>query len=469
MIRLRAMLVGLTLAGMGTTIFPAAEPALASPAMAPTPCVAGTPGSTDFDGDGRADLVVGARRWDGDEFRRQQWIQPGDGGTAAWALDTGTLRPADLNGDVCTDALLFEGGHEPWLRLAIGTPSGLDVAGATEIVLPQASDLGDDDDRVLGFAAAALRSGGSTQVIVTGNHSWGNDDYNGYIDVFTLDGALAVAHTQILPFPGFEGANTDFGQALAVSGGTFAVGVPNATVGGKRSAGAVWIYTRDDADPTEFVRRIVLTQNSAGVPGSAEAFDRFGATLAMRNGRLAVGAPDESAGSLTAAGLVQPLVWHESTRTYTAYRAISPGTPGVPGSNARRARFGSDLAIARGLTASGSYDILIGAVGATATGSVTVANVSSARYRRYTQNSRGVPGAAEPNDAFARVGVLSTSSGVETVLIGAPGERGSAGDGYAIRSDGGRLSANTAWSAIPIPPNGPPGLRDWGFEFAATS
>ncbi len=432
--------------------------------------------ASDFDGDAVPELVVGARRWTGTESVREQYLQPGDGGAATWILDTGELRSADLNGDVCADALLFRGGHEPWLKLALGTPEGLDVAGATEVTIPQAADIaGRGEDYELVFEAAGLRHDGISQVAISGHHTWewGSERYRGYVDVLTVDASLAVTHTQIFEFPGIEGPIIGFGKALATSGGTIAVGAPGTAVKGHGEAGAVYLYTPDTSDPTTMVQRLMLTQNSPGVPGSAEGEDRFGTALAMRDGRLAIGVPYEAA--RPRAGLVQPIRWNEATRTYTAYRAITQGTAGVPGTNQTGDAFGEDVAIARGLTASNSYDILIGAAEAhgrlSGAGSVTVANFTRSLYRRYTQSSSGIPGSSEANDYFCHLGVLQTSPVIDTVLIGAPGEDtgGVSNVGRALRSDGKKLGSKTTWTNIPIPADAPAGMSEWGLDFAMIS
>ncbi len=450
-------------------IIPAA-PASAIPIA--TPCAAGTPVASDFDGDAKADLVVTGRRGIADASRLEHLVLPGDGSAPAWLVDTGKLSPADLNGDVCADAVLFLGGEEPWVKVVLGTADGLDAAHATTLALPQASDVGAGTGKLLFVTAAGLRHHGRSQVVVSGRHSLAEgDDYDGFVDVLTLDASQNVSRTQVIALAGTDPSLSGFGQALATSGGTVAVGAPYARVHGHDGAGAVRLYTPDATDPGRLVQRLVLTQNSPGVPGGAEAGDHFGAAIAMRDGRLAIGAPGESDGRIRNAGLVQPIRWNEATGTYTAPRAISQGTPGVPGSNQAGDYFGTHLAIGRGLTASGSWDVVIGASEAHGkqryAGAVTVANFSAARYRGYTQATRGVPDTPEAWDLFTTVGVLPGASGVDTVLIGAPGEdRGGVTDvGYAIRSDGKRLGASTTWTAIAIPADAPAGMTEWGLGF----
>ncbi|MCA0297239.1 MAG: hypothetical protein LCH96_18400 [Actinobacteria bacterium] len=444
-------------------------------AVSDPPCTAGTPLASDFDGDGTPELVAGGERFDGLNYRGQQHVQTGTGDAGQWLTDTDGVRSADLNGDVCADAVLFSTGYEPSLRVALGTPGGLDLDGATTITIPQAADIAGDDDRALVFEAGALRHHGISQVVISGHHTWddGSERYGGYIDFLTLDPAgVMVTGTQVFSFPGVEGEIIGFG-VLATSGGTAAIGVPSAKVSGHGGAGAVRLYTPDTSDPTQMVLRKVLTQNSSGVPGSAEAGDGFGGSLSMLNGRLAIGVPGEADGSIRRAGLVQPIVWHESSRTYTAYRAITQDTKGVPDKNDKDDVFGTDVAMARGLTASGSYDILIGAEDGYGSlkqaGSVTVANFTKSLYRTFTQASAGVPGNSQAYDHFAVVGVLPGTSGVDTVLIGSPGEDSNGTDnvGRVIRSDGKKLGSKTVWTNIDIAAGAPSGLVGWGLTVGA--
>lgn len=153
---------------------------------------------------------------------------------------------------------------------------------------------------------------------------------------------------------------------------------------------------------------------------------------------------------------MQPLRWKEARSTWAAYRAINQATAGVVGTNESGDQFGYQVQVTRGLTASGSYDIAISAtekVGNASAGSVTVANFTRSIYRTLTQNTKGVPGTAETADDFGGgLGVLRTSPSRDTLLIGVPGEKRqlpSPPVGYAMRSDGKKLSASTHWSSIP--------------------
>lgn len=467
----RVAVVGVSFLLTCAGLVPASAP-LAAAAPVP-PCPTGTPLASDFDGDRIADLVVGSRRA-GVEFA-DQYLSPGDGSAERWLLAVGSLSSADLNGDTCADAILYHGGHEPLLEVALGTPSGLDVDGAVEVTIPQAADVADDERRSLEFEAAGLRHDGLSQIAISGRHvidlgEDGPEDYGAYLDLLTLDASLGVSTARVLTFS--NPTPWGFGSALATSGRTIAVGHTATTVNGK-SVGAVRLYTTDAADPTQPALRKVLTADSPGIPGKAAESDGFGNSLAMLNGRLAIGVPEKDDGRKYAAGLVQPVVWHEATGTYTAYRAITQNTPGVPGANEEDDRFGLHVAMARGLTASGSYDIVIGATERVGTrddaGSVTVANFSRSIYRTYTQSSKGIPGNPQTGDDFSRVGVLRSASGADRVLIGAPGEDSNGIDdlGRVIVSNGTRLTSKTVWTNLAVPSGAPAGLRNWGISVGA--
>lgn len=87
---------------------------------------------------------------------------------------------------------------------------------------------------------------------------------------------------------------------------------PGATVAGERGAGAV-VVLYGSSTGVSAKRRAVVTQNSTGVPGAAEADDRFGFSTALadldRDGYtdLVVGTPGEDRGTARDAGMVSVL------------------------------------------------------------------------------------------------------------------------------------------------------------------
>ncbi|HSK33375.1 MAG TPA: hypothetical protein VK903_07820, partial [Propionicimonas sp.] len=267
------------------------------------------------------------------------------------------------------------------------------------------------------------------------------------------------------------GARGDEVLPVVADDGVIAVGSSHDTVDARSGAGAVYVFSSDADDSASVVFRTRITQNSPGVPGTAENRDEFGAALSLRDGRLAIGAPGETVGRVSSAGIVQPIRWRSATNTYTAYRSISQNTQGVPGGNEKNDEFGSELVVTRGLTGAGSYDIAISAPGEDVgsrvdAGSVTVANFSRSVYRTYTQASPGMPGSVERGDRFGST-LASTPgvSGIDSLLIGTPNEQaaGCGSAGSVTRSNATRLSGSSRWRLVPAPCDGD--HTYWGTAF----
>lgn len=92
-----------------------------------------------------------------------------------------------------------------------------------------------------------------------------------------------------------------------------AVGVPNGTAGGRTSAGYVVVIPGSRSGPIAS-HRYVVSESSRGVPGSSEAYDRFGAQLASADlnsdghAELIVSAPGENTRSAEDGGRVT-ILW----------------------------------------------------------------------------------------------------------------------------------------------------------------
>ncbi|MER5796598.1 FG-GAP-like repeat-containing protein [Streptomyces sp. NPDC001980] len=135
-----------------------------------------------------------------------------------------------------------------------------------------------------------------------------------------------------------------------------ATAAPGATVGGRTDAGAV-VVTYGSKSGIKASNRTVVTQNSAGVPGTAEKGDEFGSALAFgdlnRDGYadLVVGSrgEDGKAGSVT-------IVWG-SRKGLTGGRIVADPA------RSSHTRFGMSLAIGD-FTADGRADLAVGSTGA---------------------------------------------------------------------------------------------------------
>ncbi|MFE0627381.1 integrin alpha [Streptomyces sp. NPDC058864] len=138
--------------------------------------------------------------------------------------------------------------------------------------------------------------------------------------VSVLGGALVAVPSSARAASGVAGdINHDGYRDLVIS-------APDATVAGRAGAGAVVILYGSAGG---FGKRAVLTQDSAGIPGSAEAGDHFGASAAVHdvdlNGYsdLVIGAPGEEVSGDIGGGLVT-FVHGSST---TPGKAFTVGDP----------------------------------------------------------------------------------------------------------------------------------------------
>ncbi|MFE4682284.1 FG-GAP-like repeat-containing protein [Streptomyces sp. NPDC056721] len=94
------------------------------------------------------------------------------------------------------------------------------------------------------------------------------------------------------------------------------------------------------------------TQASSGVPGTAEAWDSFGSALSVGDADadgyadLAIGSPGETIGSATGTGTVVLLRGSATGLTTTGAKAFSQSTSGVPGTAEKNDEFGTDVLLA---------------------------------------------------------------------------------------------------------------------------
>lgn len=172
--------------------------------------------------------------------------------------------------------------------------------------------------------------------------------------------------------PGVAESGDQFGYSLAADGISLstsaphhvAVGSPGEDIGSAVDAGSVTVFADN---PTGWKAIAGISQDTAGVYGTAESGDRFGHSLAMRpvaNGlttpQLIVSAPYEDVGSTSNAGMVETFGVTISGAT-TQGAVYTESTAGTPGALTKDHRFGLALGAMHGqtenlITVSSPYD-----------------------------------------------------------------------------------------------------------------
>ncbi|MEU3849543.1 hypothetical protein [Streptomyces sp. NPDC029554] len=135
------------------------------------------------------------------------------------------------------------------------------------------------------------------------------------VAVLTASAAVTLTPVASSAAAPYKGANTAAVQDDFNGDGyrDLAVGAPSATNGTVQAAGSV-VVLYGSASSVSTARKTVITQSTTGVPGTAEEFDHFGATVASadldRDGYadLIIGAPDEDVDGAESRGSVT-VVW----------------------------------------------------------------------------------------------------------------------------------------------------------------
>ncbi|MGW0189329.1 FG-GAP-like repeat-containing protein [Streptomyces sp. NPDC003362] len=255
----------------------------------------------DFDGDGHLDLASADRLRYGPVGRTGQAART----TPLVAPDAGirgvrALRAGDVDGDGVTDLVISAasagtGGLTAIrLRLLRGGDRGLEagpVIAAADTVSAESVALGDTDgdgrqDVVFGRPGAA---GGGLVGVVRGTD-----------DGLAPRAAFIGQNTPGVPGTGENGDR--FGTDVRVgdvTGDGYAdvvTGVPGEDLAGRVDAGGFAVL-RGSATGITGHGAVTVSQNTAGVPGTAENGDAFGSAVAVVGGHVAVSAPKENGGT----------------------------------------------------------------------------------------------------------------------------------------------------------------------------
>ncbi|MFE1775494.1 VCBS repeat-containing protein [Streptomyces sp. NPDC059008] len=352
----------------------------------------------DFNGDGYADLAVGAP---GEDVGTDT-----DGGTVAilWGSDTGLTSgvtvadPAPSAHDKFGRLLtaLTDGDQKPDLAIASDRPTidvyrgGFTTSGTTggsyRFVPPS----------TVTTAPASLTSGNFgghdliADLVVTGPST--------YYVLGSDSGLNPASHTK-LP----TSTAAAIGDFDANKYADLALGAPD------ESGGIVRVFN-GDADGPAATMSYSITQDSPGIPDSSEPGDRFGASLAVTrwNGsshqNLAIGAPGESLGSATGTGAVTYVYGSETgldglgPNDGTHAQFFAQSTPNVPGSDETGDHFGNAVHLADTHN-DGQSDLIVGVAGENSADGAVVYLRGDGRIGTY-----GTPGITPTGTGVATTG-----------------------------------------------------------------
>ncbi|WP_327369197.1 FG-GAP and VCBS repeat-containing protein [Streptomyces sp. NBC_01217] len=292
----------------------------------------------DFDGDGHLDLATAYQMRYGPFSRTGGPARTGP--LVGLDVRIHAMEAGDVDGDGTTDLVVSSGSWDsddggaippPHLQLLKGTEDGL-VAGPfiayPDTVSADSIALGDIDgdgrqDVVFGRSTAA---GGGLVGVVRGTAAG-----------LAPRAALIGQNTTGVPGTGENGDR--FGTDVSVgdvTGDGYAdvvTGIPGEDHADRTDAGTFAVL-RGSATGLAGTRVQVLSQNTAGVPGTAENGDRFGSRTAVVGGYVAVSAPQENSGT----GSMWVFPGAASGVTATGSVSFGPGTLAAP---APGAHFGS--------------------------------------------------------------------------------------------------------------------------------
>ncbi|MCM2578379.1 FG-GAP-like repeat-containing protein [Streptomyces meridianus] len=335
--------------------------------------------AADFDHDGYTDLAVSAPWEDvsGDK----------DGGTvqiiwgSANGLSGGTtvkdptpsghdrfgyvLDAADYNGDDRADLAIGSSSATVQVyRGGFGRSSG--ATGGVYSVRPAILSGGDNGPKNL--HSGDVNGDGVADLLVDGYDNQPDpEDYYWNTNYYVPGSASGLDATAAQKLP--AGVITDIGDINSDGYGDIVIGVQwDSDVPGSRTGGKVEVINGSASGPSS--NRTDIDQNSAGVPGSSETADGFGAELDLGdvNGDghldLAVGAPGESVDGVAHTGAVTVLYGAADGSGITGEGSqwFSQNSPGVPNSDEADDQFGFDIHLAD-LNNDGKGDLTVGASG----------------------------------------------------------------------------------------------------------
>jgi hypothetical protein len=410
----------ITVAAPVAVALTASAPAAAAPRQVPAAHHA--PVHVDFDGDGKADLVVSATgsgrvRVSYSKAKpggsHTQWISAPE--TASYGFGS-ALAVGDFNGDGFADLAIGAPGfsdnmddtEQGAVFIYAGSKTGLHYTG---VAFKGPDDFDDDNELGAALAAGDVNSDGFADLVMGNPGPEGGGDGTGSVRiVFGSSAGLTTAGETGMgsPSPAEEG---NFGASVALADVNgdgdkdLLVGEPGGgpalPTDATTHSGDIQVFygTASGIGPTHQTF-LGSTMGAAGALGSSIAVGDIN-----HDGYADVvsGAPYATVHGKALAGKVVVMFGGKHGLLAKHHRAISEASPHVAGSAVSTDRFGSAVAVGD-LTADHRADVIVGDPGATAAkqpagGAVyifdgTKSGFTTRHSQRLTQATKGIPGAA---------------------------------------------------------------------------
>ncbi|OIJ65118.1 FG-GAP-like repeat-containing protein [Streptomyces mangrovisoli] len=264
-----------------------------------------------------------------------------------------SLAVGDFTGDGKADLAVGSTGKDVWIFKGGFTKSG---GAAGKLRLDAQIDSGAAPDGAVQLAAGDFDNDGKDDLVI--GSATGNFVYRGGSAGLTFQTEAGAGYSDALTVADFDRDGHDD----LVVGNDFVSVLPQPAKGGYAT---VFYGGTAGVDTT---RSALFSQATAGVQGTDESEDWFGASLAAGdvNGDgypdLAVGATGEDIGSASDVGTVWVLRGGKSGLTATGAQSFNQGTAGVPGANETGDLFTHALHLTD-LNKDGRADLAVGAGG----------------------------------------------------------------------------------------------------------